>query len=106
MQSLTEKGRRLLSFGAFRFQYSHALLRLHLTARPTLADGGGPRAISQLDILGKIMFRIQYDRNPNDPDTPILPCDYFDMMGGSDTGGSVPAFPIQYCLLPNEFYLI
>jgi hypothetical protein len=58
-----------------------------LTADPLWgpADGGGPRALSQLELLGRIMYLIQYDRN--DADSTILPCDYFDMMGGSDTGG-------------------
>ncbi|KAG8815596.1 hypothetical protein FRC17_000656, partial [Serendipita sp. 399] len=35
------------------------------------------------------MYRIQYDEYPNDPDKIILPCDYFDLCGGSDAGGII-----------------
>jgi hypothetical protein len=33
------------------------------------------------------MHRIQWSTNPEDPETVILPCDYFDLIGGTDTGG-------------------
>ncbi|KAG8771761.1 hypothetical protein FRC16_005848, partial [Serendipita sp. 398] len=35
------------------------------------------------------MYRIQYDEYPDDPDKVILPCDYFDLCGGSDAGGII-----------------
>ena len=47
-------------------------------------DGGGIRGLSELLILKEIMARIQY----KDGLTELpLPCDYFDMIGGSGTGG-------------------
>ncbi|KAG8817631.1 hypothetical protein FRC17_011139, partial [Serendipita sp. 399] len=52
-------------------------------------NGGGSRCASQLKILDTIMYRIQYDEYPNDPDKVILPCDYFDLCGGSDAGGII-----------------
>ncbi|KAG9032348.1 hypothetical protein FS842_004100 [Serendipita sp. 407] len=52
-------------------------------------DGGGSRCASQLKILDSIMYRIQYDEYPDDPDKVILPCDYFDLCGGSDAGGII-----------------
>ena len=49
-------------------------------------DGGGIRGLSELIILDEIMKRIQHDEGLSD--TP-LPCDYFDLMGGTSTGGCV-----------------
>jgi len=43
-------------------------------------DGGGVRGLSSLAILQQLMTRI-------DPENPPLPCDYFDMIGGTSTGG-------------------
>ena len=47
-------------------------------------DGGGIRGLSELLILKEIMERIQYKSKL--PTVP-LPCEYFDMMCGSGTGG-------------------
>ena len=45
-------------------------------------DGGGVRGLSSLIILDQLMETI-------DPDSPPKPCDYFDMIGGTSTGGSL-----------------
>ncbi len=45
-------------------------------------DGGGVRGLSALMILQQLMETI----NPEDPPKP---CDYFDMIGGTSTGGQV-----------------
>jgi len=45
-------------------------------------DGGGVRGLSTLQILKQLMGTI-------DPESPPKPCDYFDMIGGTSTGGSV-----------------
>ena len=45
-------------------------------------DGGGVRGLSSLMILERLMQII-------DPDSPPKPCDYFDMIGGTSTGGLV-----------------
>jgi patatin-like phospholipase/acyl hydrolase len=45
-------------------------------------DGGGVRGLSALMILEQLM-------NAVDPDAPPKPCDYFDMIGGTSTGGWV-----------------
>jgi patatin-like phospholipase/acyl hydrolase len=52
-----------------------------------LIDGGGARGLSQLEIMGHIMHRLQCDRYPDDPDKIILPCEHFDLIGGTGTGG-------------------
>jgi hypothetical protein len=77
-------GLRLLSLGENIDSTNVLYLRLMVDT-----DGGGVRSISQLEIMRNIMQRIQYDTYPNDPDKTILPCEYFDLIGGSDTGGSV-----------------
>jgi patatin-like phospholipase/acyl hydrolase len=43
-------------------------------------DGGGVRGLSALMILGQLMEMVN-------PDSPPKPCDYFDMIGGTSTGG-------------------
>lgn len=49
-------------------------------------DGGGVRGLSSLYILQKLMQRIN-------PESPPKPCDYFDMICGTSTGGySIPPF--------------
>ncbi len=43
-------------------------------------DGGGIRGLSSLLILQRLMEAI-------DPNSPPKPCDVFDMIGGTSTGG-------------------
>lgn len=45
-------------------------------------DGGGVRGLSSLIILKEIMESI-------DRENPPKPCDYFDLIGGSGSGGFV-----------------
>jgi patatin-like phospholipase/acyl hydrolase len=45
-------------------------------------DGGGVRGLSTLQILKQLMAVV-------DPESPPKPCDYFDMIGGTSTGGFV-----------------
>jgi len=45
-------------------------------------DGGGIRGLSALVILKHIMEAI-------DRENPPMPCDYFDMIGGTSTGGLI-----------------
>src|SRR5882672_8062010 len=52
----------------------------------TRSDGGGIRGLSELLILKEIMERIGVRENREE--TP-LPCDYFDLIGGTSTGGLV-----------------
>ena len=43
-------------------------------------DGGGIRILSSLYILKQVMEGV-------DPDCPPKPCEYFDMIAGTSTGG-------------------
>jgi patatin-like phospholipase/acyl hydrolase len=45
-------------------------------------DGGGVRGLSSLQILKQLMKTV-------DPKSPPKPCDYFDLIGGTSTGGYV-----------------
>lgn len=49
-------------------------------------DGGGVRGLSSLMILQKLMYEVQRVENL---DHPPLPCQYFDLMGGTSTGGLI-----------------
>jgi patatin-like phospholipase/acyl hydrolase len=51
-------------------------------------DGGGVRGYSSLMILKQLMENI-------DPDHPPKPCDIFDMIGGTSTGGYISP-QVQY----------
>ena len=43
-------------------------------------DGGGVRGLSSLLILEHLMYKIN-------PESPPKPCEYFDLIGGTSTGG-------------------
>ncbi|RYP68522.1 hypothetical protein DL771_006599 [Monosporascus sp. 5C6A] len=45
-------------------------------------DGGGVRGLSSLMILRRLMATV-------DPESPPKPCEYFDMIGGTSTGGLI-----------------
>jgi patatin-like phospholipase/acyl hydrolase len=45
-------------------------------------DGGGVRGLSSLMILQQLMATV-------DPESPPKPCEYFDMIGGTSTGGLI-----------------
>jgi hypothetical protein len=50
-------------------------------------DGGGVRGLSSLQILKVVMQRIADAQKLDDVPKP---CDFFDMIGGTSTGGYVP----------------
>jgi patatin-like phospholipase/acyl hydrolase len=52
-----------------------------------MIDGGGARSFSQLEIMRAIMYRLKWEKYPNEPDKIMLPCEHFDLIGGSGTGG-------------------
>lgn len=55
-------------------------------------DGGGVRGLSTLYILKSIMTRLNFERQKADPPKPpVKPCDVFDLIGGTSTGGYVEA---------------
>lgn len=47
-------------------------------------DGGGIRGLSSLFILQNVMENIRFI---HDLSTEPLPCDYYNMIGGTSTGG-------------------
>jgi patatin-like phospholipase/acyl hydrolase len=47
-------------------------------------DGGGVRGLSTLYVLKNIMDRLNYERKPL---PPVKPCEVFDLIGGTSTGG-------------------
>ena len=55
-------------------------------------DGGGVRGISTLYILKDLMRQIAREyaaNNPGIPDISPLPCEYFDLICGTSTGGLI-----------------
>jgi hypothetical protein len=49
--------------------------------------GGGARTLSQLQIMGQIMCQLNEERYTNESEKIMRPCEHFDLMGGSGTGG-------------------
>lgn len=49
-------------------------------------DGGGVRGLSSLLVLQNLMKNIN-------PETPPKPCEIFDLIGGTSTGGYVEVRP-------------
>lgn len=49
-------------------------------------DGGGVRGLSALYILKIIMDRLNHARK-DDALPPMKPCEIFDLIGGTSTGG-------------------
>jgi hypothetical protein len=58
------------------------------TANLLALDGGGIKGISSLVIIKAIMDKIGVLEKA-DPAKPLKPADYFDLAGGSSTGGIV-----------------
>jgi len=51
-------------------------------------DGGGVRGLSTLYILKGLMTRLNSQREGAGL-SPVKPCDVFDLIGGTSTGGCV-----------------
>ncbi|GFF61701.1 protein kinase subdomain-containing protein [Aspergillus udagawae] len=51
-------------------------------------DGGGVRGLSSLYILKSIMDRLNHVRR-DDKLPPVRPCEAFDLIGGTSTGGLI-----------------
>ncbi|XP_006461642.1 hypothetical protein AGABI2DRAFT_151295 [Agaricus bisporus var. bisporus H97] len=59
-------------------------------------DGGGIRGLSELLILKEVMHKLMFEENEKrkkDGEKPLSalpkPCDYFDLIGGTSTGGII-----------------
>ena len=72
---------KIVSFGMNTSSGRYELLTLRTI------DGGGVRGFSQLEIMRNIMHRLNWDNESEESNGGILPCQYFDLMGGSGTGG-------------------
>lgn len=53
-----------------------------------MADGGGVRGLSSLFILQDLMTRVNLSRKESNLD-PVKPCELFDLIGGTSTGGLI-----------------
>jgi len=73
----TSKARNEFSTKASLSWFAHAHFRESHTKE--VPDGGGVRGLATLQILDN-MRRI-------DPDNRPKPCEYFDLIGGTSTGG-------------------
>jgi hypothetical protein len=66
----------------------------HAPLRLLSLDGGGVRGLSSLMVLDDLMESIAIEekrigRRPQSDRTPLKPCDYFDLIGGTSTGGII-----------------
>ncbi|KDR74883.1 hypothetical protein GALMADRAFT_249794 [Galerina marginata CBS 339.88] len=84
-------------------------------------DGGGIRGLSELLMIKEVMHRLMFEENSKQRDDGIpprgvpKPCDYFDLIGGTGTGGiialmlgrlrmDVDMAIEQYCNLVQEVF--
>jgi hypothetical protein len=58
-------------------------------------DGGGIRGLSSLMILKELMNAINSEKPPK-------PCDVFDMICGTSTGGWAVVFPLRLMVMANH----
>ena len=54
-------------------------------------DGGGIRGLAALYVLEELMNQVRRERDHQGiiQDGPIKPCDYFDLICGTSTGGLI-----------------
>ena len=52
-----------------------------------MTDGGGILGLSQLEIMKIIMHQLNWDSGSDESAEGMLPCERFDLLGGSGTGG-------------------
>lgn len=65
-------------------------------------DGGGVRGLSSLYILKSIMGRLNKERQRARPSKPsVKPCEIFDLIGGTSTGGYVKMMLSSYSSDPT-----
>lgn len=84
---------RILSLGKF---ITHATSSCWLIL--TMLDGGGIRGLSSLLILENLMEGL---REANGLDKVPRPCEWFDLIGGTSTGGSVDFLIMLWGVLPH-----
>lgn len=75
-------------------ELSSAETNPHAPLRLLSLDGGGVRGLSSLMVLDDLMENIAQEekrlgRRPQNDTRPLKPCDYFDLIGGTSTGGII-----------------
>lgn len=65
-------------------------------------DGGGVRGLSSLLILKDVMTQLNSEREDNQR---LKPCDVFDLIGGTSTGGCVLVKDLAKAGLTYDTYL-
>lgn len=75
-------------------EFSEGERNPHAPLRLLSLDGGGVRGLSSLMVLDDLMENIALEekrigRRVQNDHTPLKPCDYFDLIGGTSTGGII-----------------
>jgi len=86
----TEPGLKVLALGMYYLKISSILPLKEFQANRKfeIPDGGGIRGLFAIIVLQNIMEEVRKLDSPGDPESP-RPCDYFDLIGGTSTGGLV-----------------
>jgi patatin-like phospholipase/acyl hydrolase len=73
-------------------------------------DGGGVRGLSSLLIIEALMNEVQRLReeegNPTLDGKPPLPCEYFDLICGTSTGGLIAIMLGRLRMVPRRVYFL
>lgn len=82
MNNSEDDGVRLLVFGMLH------LLSMYSVDLFWMEDGGDIRCLSQLDLLEEFLYQVQWKRRAFlKTEEPILPCNYFHVIGGVGPAG-------------------
>jgi Patatin-like phospholipase len=85
-------GTRLFNQGFADFNLGNVIALRHIP-RILALDGGGVRGLSSLLIVGQLMREVQRiianSGQATARDKPPLPCEYFDLICGTSTGGLI-----------------
>ena len=93
----------------YRFRISLLSNMTYNPLRILSLDGGGVRGISSLYILKELMRQLarEYQEdNPNAPELTPRPCEYFDLICGTSTGGLIALMLGRLRMVWNQTFVI
>jgi hypothetical protein len=94
--------RRTITFEAACARYVSVctLSPMELLTSKHWTDGGGIRGLSELLLIKDVMYRLQVEQGLSNLPKP---CDYFDLIGGTSTGGCAALYIYDHFILLTRY---